>query len=82
MRSPNFTGPVDIVTSLFDIPFCLGDCTFPTDLAAATIPALYPDAAAGSRSFLVPRTGHNINAHFGAPVAYNQINTFLRDNGF
>ena len=80
--SPNFTGPLDVMLPLNDFPFCGGDCTFPSDRAAIVRPALYPNAAAASRSVIVQRSGHNLNAHFGAQEAYAQINAFLEANGF
>lgn len=71
-----------MVLPLYDFPFCGGDCSFPTDQAAAVKPALYPNATASSQSLLVERAGHNLNAHFGAHAAYAQINSFLKTNGF
>ena len=78
--STRFTGPVDAVLGQNDFPFCLGDCTFPTDQSIALITSLYPSAAAGSQHFLVPNTGHVINAHFGATQAFKQQLNFLRVN--
>ncbi len=80
--APAFKGPVDVVIGQYDFPFCLGACNQPTDQAAATIPALYPGAATGSQSFIVPGSGHYINAHYAAPAEFSQINTFLKTNGF
>ena len=76
-----FTGPVDAVLGQNDFPFCLGDCTFPTDQSVALITSFYPAAAAGSQHFLVPNSGHVINAHFGATQAFNQQLAFLKKNG-
>ena len=80
--APNFTGPVDIVAGQYDFPFCFGDCTYPTNQVAATIPAFYPAARNSSQSYLVPDCGHYINAHYGAPMEFAQINSFLGSNGF
>ena len=77
-----FKGPVDVVIGQYDFPFCLAACDKPTDQAAATIAALYPAAAVGSQHFIVPNTGHCINAHYAAPAEFSQINAFLKDNGF
>ena len=77
-----FKGPVDIVIGQYDFPYCLAACDKPTNQAAATIPALYPAAAVGSQHFIVPNSGHNINAHYAAPAEFSQIHAFLKDNGF
>ena len=77
-----FKGPVDVVIGQYDFPFCLAACDKPTDQAAATIPALYPAAAVGSQHFIVPNSGHYMNAHYAAPTEFSQINAFLKDNGF
>lgn len=45
-------------------------------------PALFPAAAKGSQHYIVPGSGHNINAHNGADQAYAQILRFLEDNSF
>ena len=77
-----FKGPVDVVIGQYDFPFCLAACDTPTDQAAATIPALYPAAAIGSQHFIVPDSGHYINAHYAATSEFTQINAFLKVNGF
>ncbi|MCJ1353418.1 MAG: hypothetical protein MMC33_003404 [Icmadophila ericetorum] len=76
----NFTGPVDVVVGLQDFPFCKGDCLSPSDQAVTTIPSLYPAASKGSQSFIVPDSGHFINAHYNAPLEFEQINKFLTSN--
>ncbi|ESZ98065.1 hypothetical protein SBOR_1596 [Sclerotinia borealis F-4128] len=75
--APKFTGPVDIVIGRYDFPFCKGMCNHPIDLAAATIPVLYPAANAKSESFVVPDSGHLINAHYRAGAQFDHINGFL-----
>ncbi|KAL6720924.1 hypothetical protein ACLMJK_000023 [Lecanora helva] len=80
--APAFSGPVDIVVGQQDFPFCLGNCSFPRDQAAATIPALYPAANPRSTHYILPDSGHLINAHYSAPKAFAQMNEFLRLNGF
>lgn len=65
-----------------DFPFCGGDCTSPTDQTTATISALYPGAAQGSSGYIVPRSGHYINAHYGAQDEFREINNFLTSHGF
>ena len=76
-----FTGPVDVVDGQFDFFYCGGDCNYPVDQAALVQPAFYPAAAAGSQSYLVPGSGHVINAHFTAPQAFSQMISFLKTNG-
>ncbi|KAJ8065470.1 hypothetical protein OCU04_006153 [Sclerotinia nivalis] len=80
--APKFKGPVDIVIGKYDFPFCQGRCDHPVDLAAATIPVLYPAADSKSESFVVPDSGHLINAHYNARAQFDQINDFLDRNGF
>lgn len=76
-----FTGPVDIVNGQNDFIFCTSDCGYPSDLGAQVLPALFPAAAGGSTSYLVPGTGHGINAHTTAPQAYAQMLSFIKSNG-
>ena len=71
-----------MVLPRYDVPFCSGDCTYPMDLAASTRATLYPNARAqGSRTAIVEKSGHCINAHYSAPEAYIQIADFLKANG-
>ena len=77
-----YTGPVDIVLGKYDFPFCGGDCTYPSDLAAAALPTLYPNAdKEGSKNVILEQQGHCLNAHYSAPEAYEQIAEFLKANG-
>ncbi|KAI9645956.1 hypothetical protein NHQ30_005393 [Ciborinia camelliae] len=80
--APKFKGPVDVVIGKYDFPFCQGICDHHIDLAAATIPVLYPAAHSKSESFIVPNCGHLINAHYEADAQFDQINDFLDKNGF
>lgn len=79
--APAFTGPVFIVDGQNDYFYCGGDCTYPADQAALVIPAFYPAASKASKSYLVPNTGHNINAHKTASQAFDQMTAFLKANG-
>lgn len=81
-RATNFTGPVAVVDGESDWMLCLGNCTVPTDLAAAVLPNLYPKAPKGSESYLVPLSGHAVNLHYGAQVAFERIMEFVRKSGF
>lgn len=76
----NFTGPVAIVNGDSDLPFCFGNCSFPTDLAAAPLPILFPQSSA-STSYLAKNAGHGLNLHYSALDAYKFIQDFLLTNG-
>lgn len=78
--SPNFTGPVNVVLGEKDLIFCGGNCTFPVDQSALVVPTFYPAASNGSQHYLVPNTGHVINAHQAAPQAFAQMISFLKSN--
>lgn len=74
----NFTGPVDVVNGAADWPFCMGNCSYPTNLAAAAATMLYPAVSNNTRSnYLAPGAGHGVNLHYAAGGAYQQIQTFL-----
>ncbi|KAL8993468.1 MAG: hypothetical protein Q9169_006324 [Polycauliona sp. 2 TL-2023] len=78
-----YTGPVNVVTGEYDFPNCLGNCSFPDNQLAKVLPALYPKAdRAKSDVYMVPESGHTINAHRSAGKAFDQINAFLKNNGF
>lgn len=79
--APEFTGPVDILNGENDYFYCGGDCKYPQNQAALVQPAFFPAASKGSQSYLVPNSGHNINAHDSAPQAFQQMVTFLQGNG-
>ncbi|KAI4114097.1 MAG: hypothetical protein LQ338_008054 [Usnochroma carphineum] len=78
-----YTGPLSVVTGVYDFPFCLGNCAYPDNQLAKVKPALYP-AVDSSKSdvYLVPENGHYINAHKSAGKAFAHINGFLAKNGF
>ena len=78
--SPQYTGPVDVFLGENDFVFCGGNCSYPTDLSAATLQAYYPAASKGSQTYLVPGSGHAINAHHSAPNAFVQMIDFLKAN--
>lgn len=76
-----FTGPVDVVDGQFDLPFCQGDCLAGgKDQAAAVGAALYPHSS-NFQSYVAAGAGHGLNLHYSAPLAYDQINGFLKSNG-
>jgi len=77
-----FTGPVFTVLGEFDYIFAQGNAYYPSDLSVLVQPALFPDASKGSKAYIVPGAGHAINLHFQAGLAFNQIQEFVKDNGF
>lgn len=80
--SPKFKGPIDVVIGENDLPNCHGNCLLPYNLAAAVKDALYPAASNGSSWYLAPGTGHGLNFHYGAHMAYEHIHDFVKKNGF
>ncbi|QIX00990.1 hypothetical protein AMS68_006507 [Peltaster fructicola] len=77
--APGFKGPVAVVNGDADLPFCFGNCSYPTNLAAA-VKSAYPNAVAFD-SYLAPSTGHGLNLHYTAEAAYEFIQRFLGHNG-
>lgn len=75
-----YTGPVDVVLGQYDYVFCMGDCTEEENSAAAFIDAFYPGANANSSSYIMPNSGHNINDHYTAGDAFEQMIQFLKAN--
>lgn len=78
--SPNFTGPVNVVLGEKEFIFCGGNCTSPVDQLALTVLTFNPAASNGLQHYLVPNTGHVINAHHAAPRAFAQMILFLNSN--
>ncbi|RAK95954.1 alpha/beta fold hydrolase [Aspergillus ibericus CBS 121593] len=76
----SYRGPVAVVAGEYDFAFGGGAVT--ESLLASTLETLYPEAAAGSTSYVVPNSGHVINAHYSAQQQFSQINAFLECNGF
>lgn len=75
----NFTGSVIVVNGDADLPFCLGNCTYPTDLGAAAVTMLYPNLDQNmTSSIVVPQTGHGVSLHYGAAEAYLSVQGFLK----
>ena len=78
----NFTGPVAIVNGAEDLPFCFGNCSYPTNLLAQ-VKMLYPQVPAKNfATYLAPTTGHGLNFHYSARKAYDFIQGFLKSRGF
>ena len=82
VASTNFTGPIDVVNGENDIPNCLGNCLLPDNKAAAVKDLLYPAASNTSSWYIAPETGHGLNFHYTAPMAYEHILNFIKTNGF
>jgi hypothetical protein len=68
--------PVAIINGVNDLPFCLGNCNFPTNLAQTVFPVLYP-ASTKTSTYLAEDAGHGLNQHFSASKAYHYAQGFL-----
>jgi hypothetical protein len=66
----------------FDWIFTKGNAYYPTDAAALVQPILFPNASAGSQSYVVPGAGHAINLHYAAGAMFEQVQGFVKSNGF
>lgn len=77
--APNFTAPVIVVDGAEDLPFCFGNCSYPTNHADQVFPMLYPGVKTHD-SYLAPVTGHGVNLHYSAVTAYNVIQKFVQAN--
>ena len=78
----NFTGPVAVINGAEDLPFCFGNCSYPTNLPAE-VQKLYPHVSIKRfATYLAPTTGHGLNFHYSAPKAYGFIQNFLKSEGF
>lgn len=78
----NFTGPVAVVDGAEDLPFCFGNCSYPTNQAQAVFAKLYPNVPTSKQgAYLAPVTGHGLNLHYSAVEAYYYAQNFLKKNG-
>ena len=78
----SFDGPVAVVNGDEDLPFCFGNCSYPTNIAAEVVPVLYPNVKAEkSATYLAPTAGHALNLHYSAVEAYKFIMEFLKKQG-
>ena len=80
-RPVDFTGPIDVVIGENDLPFCSGNCYYPVNQAEAVNVQLYPVAGSGSQYLVMNGTGHGINLHYSAEMAFDQIQSFVKANG-
>jgi hypothetical protein len=77
----SYTGSVDVVNGQNDFIFCSSDCGYPRDQGKIVLDTLFPAAAPNSVSFMVPGTGHAINAHTTAPRTFSQMLDFVKGSG-
>lgn len=75
----NYTRPVAVVNGINDLPFCFGNCTYPTNLAQAVFPMLYP-ATNKTGAYLAQVAGHGFNLHYSAVEAYHYAQDFISAN--
>ncbi|CZR69968.1 uncharacterized protein PAC_19869 [Phialocephala subalpina] len=78
-RASNYTGALAVVNGVEDLPFCTGNCSYPTNLAQAAITQLYPSTN-NTGTYLAPLTSHGINLHYSAVAAYRYIQDFISKN--
>lgn len=76
----NWTKPVAVVNGDNDLPFCFGNCSYPTNLAQGALTMLYP-ATNKTGTYLAPTTGHGLNLHYSAVEAYHYIQDFINKSG-
>ncbi|KAF7116130.1 hypothetical protein CNMCM5793_004150 [Aspergillus hiratsukae] len=76
----SYRGPVFVVNGVHDLVFCQGNCNFPSNVALRTLRNVFPAAdAARSGAFLLPNSGHGLNLHANAPLAFERIQSFILD---
>lgn len=80
VAATGFTGPVVIVNGDSDLPYCSGNCTFPTNKGDDALKSAFA-LSKNATSFVMPGTGHALNLHHTACEAYAYILDFLKDNG-
>ncbi|THY24051.1 alpha/beta-hydrolase [Aureobasidium pullulans] len=68
--------PVAIINGVNDLPFCFGNCNYPTNLAQGILPVLYPSSTK-TGTYLAQAAGHGLNQHFSASKAYHYAQKFL-----
>ncbi len=73
---------MDAVIGEFDYIFAQGNAYYPKNQAALVQPILFPNASKGSQSYVVPGAGHAINLHYEAKLMFDQVQAFVKDNGF
>lgn len=82
LNRTSYTKPTFVVTGDYDAPYCAANCSVTSlganmtqlDTARTVFPAV---AAADFGTYVVPDTGHGINFHTTAYMAYEQIFSFI-----
>lgn len=77
----NYTGAIAVVNAAYDLPFCSGNCSYPTNLGAAVIPALYPRQNATNNNYIQRDAGHGLTLHYSAVEGYAYIQDFVQRSG-
>ena len=81
MPSPHYDKPVLGVNGENDLPFCLGNCTYPTDLTRTAL-EFYAELKKDKSKFktlTVEGTGHGVNLHHTAQKTFEWIQKTLKD---
>lgn len=77
-----YNKPLAVVNGGNDLPFCDGNCSYPTSQAANVRAALYPSLNNTSfGSYLAPGSGHALNLHYASAGAFAYIQNFLTTHG-
>ena len=80
--APDFTGPIDVVNGMYDLPNCHGNCLVPYNKVSTVKDMFYPAASDQSSWYLAEHAGHGLNFHYTAADAYEHILDFIKKNGF
>lgn len=82
--APQFRGTVQVVTGVYDLPFCGGNCMVPME-NYTNIPEgvqmLFP-AASNFSTYIVPEAAHALQLHYNAHNTTLRIHQDLAANGF
>jgi hypothetical protein len=73
---------MDVALGDFDYIFSRGNGNYPTDQAALVQPVLFPNASKGSQSYIFPGAANSINLHISATQMHDQVQAFVKNNGF
>lgn len=80
--APGFTSPLAVVNGAEDLPFCSGNCSYPSNQGDVVKQSLYANLASSNfSSYIAPTTGHGVNLHYSATDSFMFIQTFLREHG-
>lgn len=80
VAATGYKGPVLIVNGDSDLPYCSGNCTFPTNKGDDALKSAFA-LSRNASSFVVAGTGHALNLHRTAGAAYMCIMDFLKASG-